>query len=220
MSTPGGIIAIAPGGVLCNPGRAGVLEIKTCPDHLVFAAERDTRLLRGGASASISEWHLTVHRDLATHARSADRRQVIPLRGAHRPERTATALFSAATAPERDHVAAKRSQRSWGPSIIVSPVADSLYDPARTVLVLDVWAVSPHRGPLRLPSLRPGARPASDNSGRLSLGPCDAAHAFLAGSAPQAAFYYVLWWAAAVSRYPTVFANETTIGLGFLGLLS
>ena len=204
---PGGVIAIAPGGHLGRESRLGVLEVKAGPNHLIVWGEPGARLVfDDGRTARIEEWHLTVHCDLMVHARSADRRSTIPLLPAQQVHGAAVLLLAVATAPAAHRTTTGPQQHQWSGAVIASPLADHSYDPNRTTLRLDVWAVPRRNEATPLPPSAPGARPAYSRTGRLLFGPVAAEHAFRQSAASSYDFYYSFWWAESDCRSPTMAA--------------
>ncbi len=52
-----------------------------------------------------------------------------------------TPLLNVATAPERCRTDAGKQQSSWAGGVILSALRDDRYEPNRTALALDLWAV-------------------------------------------------------------------------------
>ena len=214
VSPPSGIIAVAPGGRLAGESRFGVLEVKAGPNNLIVWGEPGARvLLTDGRTGPIEEWHVTVHRDLMVHARSPDRRSTIQLLPAQLVQDTAVLLLAVATAPEAYRTMTGPQQREWNGALIVSPLADHSYDPNRTTLRLDVWAVPRGSEAMPLPPSAPDARPAWSWTERLLFGPVAADHAFREGVPPSCDFYYSFWWAESDYRCPTLAAPGTRMEL-------
>jgi hypothetical protein len=212
---PAGVIALAPGAALMGKSRAGVIEVKAGPSFLVVATEPGTKLRRVNSQPAADGWHVTIHRDLMVHARSRDRRTVVPLLGTQSRAHTTDGvlLLRVTTAPEPHRVVSERQQNTWEGAAIFSPLPDELYNSASTVLALELWAVPVGCSAGRLPPYDPAARPARDRTSRLEIGPVPAAHAFGAESAPAVAFYYVYWWVESTDDSATIDAPGTCVAL-------
>jgi hypothetical protein len=122
-----------------------VIEVKPGPDFMVVWAEQDTRLVTRDGESDVGGWHATIHRELMVHARPPGSNSSDTVRLLEPPDLGSlpTPLLHVATAPERFRTDVPKQQSSWQGAVILSPILDDGYEPERTALALDLWAVPP-----------------------------------------------------------------------------
>jgi hypothetical protein len=122
------VIALAPGAAVFGKSRVGVIEVKAGPTFLIVLTEPRTRLIGADHELVDDGWHVTVHRDLMVHARSQDRRTVVPLLEPAAADGDAVLLVRVQTAPEPHRVQSDRQQNTWSGAAIFSPLPDDWPD--------------------------------------------------------------------------------------------
>ena len=197
---PGLLLALPPGGFIGPEERLSCIEIKVGPG-IVVQIEPGSVLLGDAGPVDLAAFdHLTVHADLSCHVRG--RRGRLSLAGPRTtrlgalPCPTVHLVSVGAGSVERSQPYKPRHQQRTfsGGSVILPALQDALYQPGRTQLVVDVWAVRAGTQEPIPPTFR-GARLAAANTSNLVVGPMPASWAFRGSRPPECELLFTFWLA-------------------------
>ncbi len=216
-SFPPAALLFAPGGHLSKTERRSIIEIKTGASCIVFQPEPGAVLLNGSAKTPLADHHITIHEDSMVHAKGASSthriRDASIVDGKLADD--AVALVPIASAPCGTAAAYKgRFQSTWQGGVPILPFAvDEHFDPARTRLVVDIWATrTDFEAPAFLPRRWPGARAALTYSGQCAHG-AEAAWAFK-DNAPPCRFFFRYWYTEELDGDHAIIATPVVSGFG------